>query len=133
MTYEFGIGNRYWISKGHVKIIFDCFGVASIQELRDVIQRGFKGMVEDEKSKRIRLQNLKLNLEIWKMLKDDMGYNMSDSMEILAGRKELPEPALKLLQTVKESIDGLCDFCGHKHDENNKNICKEITCMCGMR
>jgi len=116
-----------------MKVIFDCFGANSIDELRDLIQRGLKGIIEDEKSKRLRLQNLKLNLEIWKMLKDDMGYNMSDSMEILAGRKELPEPALKLLQTVKESINGLCDYCGHKHDENNKNICKDISCLCGVR
>jgi len=131
MTNEFSKNNTYWISKSHMKVIFDCFAVTSIQELKEMIQRGFKGIVEDEKSKRTRLQNLKLSLEIWLMLKS-MNYNLEDSIQIMNGTKELPEPALKLLQTVKESLDGKCDFCGHKHNKTN-NICTEITCLCGVR
>lgn len=115
-----------------MKVIFDCFGASNIDELRELITRGFKGIVEDEKSKRTRLQNLKLNLEIWQMLKS-LNYNLDDSIEIMNGTKELPEPALKLLQSQQKNIDGLCDFCGHKHDETNRNICKDLSCMCGVR
>ena len=132
MKSEFSKNNTYWISKSHMKVIFDCFAVNSIQELKEMIQRGFKGIVEDEKSKRIRLQNLKLNLEIWQMLKS-MNYNLEDSIQIMNGTKELPEPALQLLQSQQKAIDGVCDFCGHEHDKNNKNICKTLSCLCGVR
>ena len=119
-----------------MKVIFDCFSVSSIDELRTSIDFGNKGNNEDEKTKRVRLLNMKLNLEIWKLLKD-VGCPIKDSWQIINGEKNIPEPELNMLKNDStNNLKGLCDFCGHVHTDGSDgkpNVCKKLNCTCGMR
>lgn len=120
-----------------MKVIFETFSVNSIEELRTTIDFGNKGKVEDEKTKRARLLNMKMNLEIWKLLKD-VGVPIKEAWKILNGESEIPEPDLKMLkpQSFQNNTSGLCDFCGHAHTDGSDGkpcVCKILNCTCGVR
>lgn len=119
-----------------MKIIFNCFSVSSIDELRTSIDFGNKGNVEDEKTKRVRLLNMKLNLEIWKLLKD-VGCPLKESWQILNGEINMPVPSLEMLKPEStKNLQGICDFCHHEHTDGSDgkpNVCKKLNCSCGIR
>lgn len=63
MIHTFCKGNIYYLKKEHIKEIFDAYKVTSIEELRKAIENGHKAQVEDQKARRLRLGNEKIELE----------------------------------------------------------------------
>jgi len=80
-----------------------------------------------EKEKREHLQNLKLQLECFKMIREQFpAKSFEEILAVINGSESLPTPALEQLQKK------ICDICQHEHDATT-NICKVQMCFCGVR
>jgi len=132
MSFELRKKHWYYVPDNIMVEIYKAFESKSLDELKKKIEIGFKASVNDEKSKKIRLLNLKLSLECWKLMKEQ-GYTISQATEILSGSKDLLEPQLILLQMSKNNKNGICDYCGHAHADSQPYVCKELSCNCGLR
>lgn len=78
---------------------------------------------------RERLKDAKLTLEVWKLLKEQFPeYTMSQLVAVVNGEKQLPEPQVKEIMSMKK----VCSICYHEHQEETR-LCKERMCFCGVR
>ena len=84
--------------------------------------------VSDEKK---RLINLKLNLEVWKMLKD-AGYTLTEAQQVMTGDQMLEVPELPYMKKQFDT-NNICSFCHHEHTTTEPRVCKEMNCTCGLR